>query len=49
MKCVNETEALAAINTRLREKGCGIVGVEWEQEPGDEACRQGMELMLGLA
>ena len=45
MKCVNEMEALAAINTRLREMGCGIIGVEWEREPGDEPCRQARELM----
>ena len=28
--CVDEMEELAAINTRLQEKGCGIVGVEYE-------------------
>ena len=44
MKSVNETEALAAINTRLREKGCGIVGLEWAREPGDATCRQAWEL-----
>ena len=45
INCVNEMEELAAINTRLREKGCGIVGLEWEQEPGDETYRQARDLM----
>ena len=33
--CVDEMEELARIHTRLREKGCGVVGVEWEKEPID--------------
>ena len=33
--CVDEMEELAAIHTRLKEKGCGIVGLEWEENPDD--------------
>jgi len=33
--CVGEMAELAEIHTRLQEKGCGIVGVEWEREPID--------------
>ena len=31
--CVNEMAELAQIHTRLQEKGCGIVGIEFEQKP----------------
>ncbi len=34
--CVNEMAELAKIHTRLQEKGCGIIGVEWEQKPLEE-------------
>ena len=43
--CVNEMEELAAIHTRIQEKGCGIVGVEWEKEPGDETYQKARKLM----
>lgn len=33
--CVDEMAELAEIHARLQEKGCGIVGVEWEQAPID--------------
>ena len=33
--CVGEMAELVEIHTRLQEKGCGIVGVEWEREPID--------------
>ncbi len=33
--CVDEMAELAEIHTRLREKGCGIVGVETERKPID--------------
>ena len=33
--CMNEMGALAEIHKRLQEKGCGIVGVEYEREPID--------------
>ena len=33
--CVGEMAELVELYTRLREKGCGIVGVEWEQKPID--------------
>ena len=38
-------EELAAIHTRLQEKGCGIVGVEMEQDPSDAIYEQARELM----
>ena len=34
--CVDEMEELADMHTRLEEKGCGIVGLEWEREPTEE-------------
>ena len=34
-RILSEMAELAEIHTRLREKGCGIVGVEWEQKPID--------------
>lgn len=33
--CVGEMEELAEIHTRLQAKGCGVVGVEYEQKPID--------------
>ena len=33
--CVGEMAELAEIHTRLQEKGCGVVGVEFEREPID--------------
>lgn len=33
--CVGEMEELAELHTRLQEKGCGVVGVEYEQKPID--------------
>ncbi len=44
INCMNEMADLAALHTRLQEKGCGIVGVEYEGEPiegemADEARR----------
>ena len=43
--CVDEMEELAAINTRLQEKGCGIIGIEWEQTPTEEVYQQARDLM----
>lgn len=34
--CVDEMEELADMHTRVQEKGCGIVGLEWEREPTEE-------------
>ena len=31
--CVGEMKELTEIHTRLQAKGCGIVGLEWEQRP----------------
>ena len=33
--CVDETDALVSLHARLREKGCGIVGIEHEEAPVD--------------
>ena len=33
VNCMNEMDKLAEIDKRIREKGCGIVGVEFENEP----------------
>jgi len=33
VNCLNEMNELAEIDKRIREKGCGIVGVEFENEP----------------
>ena len=37
--CVEEMPELAEIHTRLQEKGCGIVGIEYEQGESLEAYR----------
>lgn len=33
--CMGEMKELTEIHTRLQAKGCGIVGVEYEQKPID--------------
>ena len=38
--CLNEMAELAEIHTRLREKGCGIVGVEFEYTYNDEKLQE---------
>ena len=43
--CVTEMAELAEIHTRMQEKGCGIVGVQWEQTPDDATYREGIQLM----
>ena len=45
INCVNEMEELAEINTRIQEKGCGIVGIEWEEEPGEETYQKARDLL----
>ncbi len=45
INCVNEMEELAAIHERLQEKGCGIIGLEWEQDPGEETYQEARDLM----
>ena len=45
INCVNEMEELAEINTRLQEKGCGIVGIEWEKDPSEETYQRARDLM----
>lgn len=36
INCTNEMGELAEIHKRLQEKGCGIVGVEYEPSPSEE-------------
>ena len=43
--CVDEMEELAAIHTRLQEKGCGVVGLEWEQDPSEEVYQEARDLL----
>ena len=43
--CVDEMEELAAIHERLQEKGCGVVGVEYEQKSGDRIEQEARDLM----
>ena len=45
VNCVNEMEELAEINTRLKEKGCGIVGLEWEEDPSEATYQEARDLM----
>ena len=43
--CVEEMEELARIHTRLKEKGCGVVGVEAEMTPDEETYQEARDLM----
>ena len=43
--CVNEMAELAQIHTRLQEKGCGIVGMEWERTQDESAYQIAREKM----
>ena len=44
--CIDEMEELAAIHTRLQEKGCGIVGVEDERgQMTEELAEKAREIM----
>jgi thiol-disulfide isomerase/thioredoxin len=43
--CVNEMEELAAIHDRIKEKGCGIVGIEYEETLDEETCQKARDLM----
>lgn len=43
--CVAEMPELAEIHTRLQEKGCGFVGLEYEQEPTEETYQEARDLM----
>ena len=45
INCVNEMEELAQIHKRLQEKGCGIVGLEWEKDPSEETYQTAWEKM----
>jgi thiol-disulfide isomerase/thioredoxin len=43
--CVNEMEELAAIHSRLKEKGCGVIGIEYEETPDEETYQKARDLM----
>ena len=43
--CVDEMEELARIHTRLKEKGCGVVGIEGEMNPDEETYQEARDLM----
>ena len=43
--CVNEMAELAEIHKRLQEKGCGIVGIEWERVPIAEVKEAAVKLL----
>ena len=43
--CMNEMEELAAIHTRIQEKGCGIVGLEWEKNQDEATYESAKEAM----
>ena len=43
--CVDEMEELARIHTNMQEKGCGIVGMEWERKWDDASRQSAKELM----
>ncbi len=43
--CVNEMEDLARIHSSLQEKGCGVLGMEWEAENTDDVYEQGRSIM----
>ena len=43
--CVTEMAELAEIHTRIQEKGCGVVGLEWEKEDGEEIYQEAREKM----
>ncbi len=43
--CVNEMPELAEINTRLQEKGCQVIGIEFESDYDEETLSEGKELM----
>ena len=45
VNCLDEMEELAKIHTRMQEKGCGIVGLEWERESGEETYQLAREKM----
>ena len=43
--CVDEMEELARIHTNMQEKGCGIVGMEWEYSWDDATVQTAKEMM----
>ena len=44
--CVYEMEELAQMHERLKEKGCGIVGLEWEKEPTEDTYDMARQMLL---
>jgi len=43
--CINEMEELGQLHTRLQEKGCGIVGIEWERVPIDQIAEKARQTL----
>ncbi len=43
--CAAEMPELARIHTRMQEKGCGIVGLEWENDPSEEVFQKARTMM----
>ena len=43
--CVNEMAELAELHTKMQEKGCGIVGLEYERTNDEETYKRAKELM----
>ena len=43
--CTAEMADLAEIHARMQEKGCGIVGLEWEKTPDEATYREAAEFM----
>ena len=43
--CIVEMEELAQIHKRMQEKGCGILGLEWERTPTEETYQTAREMM----
>ena len=43
--CVDEMEELAAIHGRIKENGCGIIGIEYEEDPSEDTYQKARDLM----
>ena len=43
--CVDEMEELAAIHDRIKENGCGIIGIEYEEDPSEDTYQKARDLM----
>ncbi len=43
--CTGEIGELAEIHKRMQEKGCGIIGIEYERDPSEETYAEAAELL----